>query len=274
LTGRVVVVLLADGEWGVWDVAGNRTSSLKPNSFAIWGMIGSGVPSHFISNGTKRSLESKGSLPTMTPNTKRTKEAHLFTGQSAHTTNTPRGAICIKPILLPSADNSEDSVVIWYNDTICYIDSLQSYWSRAAKRSNDSKVQTSGGSLFGPGLTRMEAIDLEGQIIKSITQTTSQNDSENPASRAIVLGTQHQLVTCPYGPRTSLPSKLSRSRTHQLENLSQSLLLQRGELGIDDLDNMLDSMHSNRRFTSASHSMSIDQDDGDVFMTGALQLSN
>jgi hypothetical protein len=261
LNGRAVIVLLSDGEWGIWDVSTN----LKPNSFAIWGMIGSGIPSHFNS----KTLESRSSLPTMTPNTKRVHQEHLFSGQNVHTSSTQRGAISVKPIPLPSADNSEDSVVIWYNETVCYIDSLQSYWSRAAKRSSDSKVQTTGGSLFGPGLTRMESINLQGQVVKSITQVVGQNDPGSTAPRAVVLGTQHQLVTCPYGlHRSNNPTKSSRSRSSQRNELSQSLLLKQGELGIDALDNMLDTMNSNRRHAPVDTIMSIDQDD--VFMTGAV----
>jgi hypothetical protein len=269
LNGRVVIVLLADGEWGIWDVTGNEKTNMKANSFAIWGMIGSGVPSHFSSSGSKRSLESRGSLPTMTPNTKRVHQDHLFSGQNLHGSSIQRGAISVKPIPLPSADNSEDSVVIWYNETVCYIDSLQSYWSRAEKRSSDSKVQTTGGSLFGPGLTRMESIDLRGQIVKSITQVVGQNGPGYSVPRAIVLGTQHQLVTCPYGShRGGNTTKSSRPLASQQNDLSQSLLLKRGELGINALDNMLDNMNSSRHHAPVDIFMSTDQDD--VFMTGAL----
>lgn len=242
LNGKFILALLADGEWGIWDVSGHQNSSTSQasNSFALWGMIGSGIPSHVNSKPVQKSL------PTMTPNTRKFKEESLFVGQNVPASAVSRGGITVKPVPLPSADNNEDFVALWFNDTICYIDSLQSYWNRALKRSGDSKLRTSGGSLFGPGLTRIEGIDLHGQSITSIALVLSQIEDTSIFSKSILLSTEHQLILSQSGSKqfTSRPSNKFRSQARpQTQNdLSQSLL-KTGDLDINGLESMLDSMH-------------------------------
>jgi hypothetical protein len=271
LHGQVIIVLLADREWGVWDISGTHSASHNPlssSSFALWGMIGSGVPSHISSNtGPKRSLESRSSLPTMTPNTRRVKEESLFVGQTMSSSTVARGGISVQQVPLPSADNTEDSVILWYNDTICYIDSLQAYWTRAANRSSGAKLQTTGGSLFGPGLTRIEGLTLHGQSIVSITQLIGHSRSP---SKALLLATEHQLLASRYGAekvigRVNAPVRTSR-RTHQ-KNLSQSLLAQ-GELDLGELDLMMDEIDGHRDVTMIDSTIYTEPDN--EFMSGAL----
>jgi hypothetical protein len=181
-----------------------------------------------------------------------------------------RGGISVKQIPLPSADNTEDSVTFWFNDTICYIDSLQAYWARAAKRSSNAKLQTTGGSLFGPGLTRIEGLNLHGQSITSITQLNGQAITSRSPSKAVLLATEHQLITSRYGAekvigRISLPVRTSR--TSHRKDLSQSLLAE-GELDLGELDLMMDQMDGHRDVPMIDSTTYADPDD--EFMSGAL----
>jgi hypothetical protein len=273
LNGQVIIALLSDGEWGIWDFVGSRNPSGRAtprSSFVLWGMIGSGIPSHISGNlGPKRSLESKSSLPAMTPNTRRFREESLFMGQSKSGASVSRGGISVNPVPLPSADNTEDSIALWYNDTICYIDSLQAYWSRAARRSADTKLQTTGGSLFGPGLTRIEGIDLHGQTIISISQLVVSADDGVSLPKAVLLLTEHQLITSKFGAEKTIgqaaASQFQPSRRSHRHNLSQSLL-SKGELDIAGLDSVMDDM-ANR----PSDSKMILEPDNE-YMTGALAL--
>jgi hypothetical protein len=264
--GRSIITLLADGEWGVWSAPSSQSESSSmssASSFALWGMIGSGIPSH-LAQGPKK-LD-RSSLPTMTPNTRRVKEANLFVGHVNATTAAPRGGLSVNPILLPSADNTEDSVVLWYNDTVCYVDSLQSYWSRAARRSSEVKMQTAGGSLFGPGLTRIEDLNLKGQHITSVGQVISRHGG------AILVSCEHQLVLSshaaqkPLGkPRTTTLVSRPRSDLHR----SQALL-EKGELDIDQLDVLMDQMGGAEPGMSGSRLVG---DSDGPFMSGALPRS-
>ena len=45
--GRSIVVLLEDGEWGVWSMPSRSDNSVSyASGFALWGVVGSGIPSH------------------------------------------------------------------------------------------------------------------------------------------------------------------------------------------------------------------------------------
>jgi hypothetical protein len=263
--GRSIIVLLADGEWGVWSMPSRSEEGVShSSSFALWGMVGSGMPSH-MGQGPKKSLD-RSSLPTMTPNTRRVKETNLFVGQTTTATGAPRGGLSVNPVLLPSADNTEDSVVLFYNDTVCYVDSLQSYWSRAARRSSEIKMQTAGGSLFGPGLTRIENLNLNGQRIMSVGQITSQQKG------VVLLSCEHQIVISSHATQTPLASaRTTTLAARPRSDLRRSqALLDKGELDIDQLDVLMDQMDGDgTKSQGVSGSSRLLESQG-PFMSGAL----
>lgn len=257
--GTAIVALLADGEWGVWDVDGSHSkkssSQALSSSFALWGMIGSGVPSHVSkSHDSRKSFEPSSFLPTMTPNTRRSKADTLFSGQVASENSNSSGGLVVTQAPLPSADNYEDNVAFWYNDTVCYLDSLQAYWARAAKRSVDSKLQAPGGSLFGPALTRVDGLDLGGQSMTAITQLPALRvDQSSP--RTIAVTTEHRLRCFSRTPqRASTLGTVLVERTNNRSSHSHSqTLFPKQNLDLETMDAILDSM-----------------DGQDVSMAGAL----
>jgi hypothetical protein len=264
--GRSIVVLLEDGEWGVWSMPSRSDNSVSyASGFALWGVVGSGIPSH-LAQGSKRSLD-RNSLPTMTPNTRRVKETNLFVGHTTTAAGAPRGGLSVNPVLLPSADNTEDSVVLFYNDTVCYVDSLQSYWSRAARRSSEVKMHTAGGSLFGPGLTRIEGLNLNGQHITSVGQIISHHRG------VILLSCEHQLVISSHAAQTPLVNlRTTTLATRPRTDLRQSqALLEKGELDIDQLDVLMDQMDGEASVSRGmSGSSRLTGDSQGPFMSGAL----
>jgi hypothetical protein len=235
--GLAVVLLLHDGEWGVWDI--------EKGNYALWGMIGSGIPSH---QSARKSLE-PSNLPTMTPSTRKLKAEALFSGSVSPQLNAYSGGVTIV------ASGNTDMVTFWYNGTVCYIDDFQSYWARAVKRSAETKLQTIGGSLFGPGLARLDGLDLHGQTLTSVVQLPVPKGKASV--RTVVIVTEHQVIYSTRGsPATAgvANSLLShRPKTgpshHHSRSLGQSM-----QLDIGTMDAILDSMDV----------------EGDLTMSGAL----
>jgi hypothetical protein len=265
--GRAIVVLLIDGEWGVWDVDGSSPGGLtrhSTGSFALWGVIGSGVASNpSTSLQAKKPRGSRSSLAPMTPNTRRTKEESLFSGQSISTTTAgARGQISVTTFPLPSAGNTEDSVVFWYKDRICSIDSLQSFWNRIVNENSSGRSQASGGSLFGPGLKRIEGLDFHGQTITSLTQFSADSVSIGNRKQEILISLQNSLVILSSTARRSAEHINARysGETHRITSDGGTMqrLLTQGELDLGGLDAMMDQ---------------IDQQD-DVFMGGAIPTAS
>ncbi|KAF2666894.1 hypothetical protein BT63DRAFT_322811 [Microthyrium microscopicum] len=258
IDSTAIVAILADGEWGVWDVDGSRSTSKTSSgsSFALWGMLGSGIPSHISRpQETRKSLEPSTFLPTMTPNTRRFKAESLFSGHMTSTSSHSYGGLIVAEQPLPSADNVEDIVYFWFNDTICYLDSLQAYWARAAKRSEDSKL--GAGSLFGPALTRINGVDVCGMRIAAVSQLPVDADQAE-TSRTVAIATDHRLQFVSRTPPRVAGSliKTLPERIRPVSNEAQnSLFGQSAELDVGAMDAILDQM---------------DASSGDLQMTGAL----
>jgi hypothetical protein len=234
IDGKAIFVLLASGEWGVWDLGGAapnaKGSSSWSDDFALHGIIGgpSSIPS--ASPEAKKPRGSRSSLAPATPNTRRQKQADLFSGGIRTIGNAISNAgLAIQGLPSRGGGRTEYAVTIWYGDQIFGTPSLQAFWTRAAKDS------LGGGSLDGPGLAFVEGLELYGERITSVNRLPrSQKD--------FVVTGEHRLVFLEMErPPTDLvgvaaaPTATEQTRTDQLR-------LARGDLDIGGLDRMLDQM--------------------------------
>lgn len=195
-SGKSIVALLSDGEWGVWDIDGSGPTSVSrtsantsPVSFALRGSVGASSSSLISTSSTvDRFRGSSTSLAPMTPNTRRTREESLFSGHSPSQPGAPRGGICVSSTASSTGGVPYDSVLIWYDNSVYRIPNLQQYWART----------TSGntGSLYGSGLARVESLDMQGEFISGIEQfdlestaakITNQRDLLVVAERRLIL---------------------------------------------------------------------------------------
>ncbi|KAF2660701.1 hypothetical protein K491DRAFT_648977, partial [Lophiostoma macrostomum CBS 122681] len=80
--GQGILALLVDGEWGIWDIerTGPNPPS-DPSAFSVRGYLGTWDESR--SNNSPSSPKKQNKLVPMTPNTRRTREEHLFRGTSS-----------------------------------------------------------------------------------------------------------------------------------------------------------------------------------------------
>jgi hypothetical protein len=228
-SGSAIVALLQDGEWDVWD--------MQNGSCALWGRIDAGIPSHLSAQGASKSIDPSTS---MTPSTRKLKAEALFSGNIASKNSVASvGGVSINA----TESTEEDSVTFWYNGTVCYIDSLKSYWARASKRSAETKLQTIGGSLFGPGLARVpiDSGELHGQTIINSVQLHSK---QKRSIRAIAIVTEHQVLIrdnsrISAGATSNLLSHRHKAGPihHHSRSLAHSM-----ELDITSMDAILDSM--------------------------------
>jgi hypothetical protein len=165
LGGRGTLVLLEDGQWGVWDVSGNSQASGKSvQDFTLHGYLNTSSTSEASSNPSqKRSIGSK--LAPMTPNTRKAKAENLFAGSPKPINAASSGGISVT-ITQIKAGQLDESVVIWYNNSIYSINSMQSFW----QRSQVSSDRSSFGGLYAPGLTHVTDINLINENITSISQ--------------------------------------------------------------------------------------------------------
>ncbi|KAF2176423.1 hypothetical protein K469DRAFT_755762 [Zopfia rhizophila CBS 207.26] len=240
--GRSIVALLTDSEWGIWDVdrSGPKPPS-DPSSFSLRGFVGSSEPSR-SSSGTAspKTRNSRNTLAPMTPNTRRTREESLFHGTSASSSAPSRGGISIATLHSTSGGAPEDSVIIWYGTEAYRIPNLGQYWARTASGS--------GGSLYGPGLSKIQGLALRGEAITSIDQfDTTTREARMAISRDVLIASEHRFIitthaTLSLGRDPDAVFEKERTEDEETRRVDHALLA-RGELDLGGMDRLLEEMN-------------------------------
>ncbi|KAG0647388.1 Nuclear pore NUP37 [Hyphodiscus hymeniophilus] len=238
--GRAIIVLLQDGEWGIWDIEGVgpgasqgllgrqgiRGGSLT--QFSLTGFIEGAKPLN--SNAPQTSISK---FAPMTPSTRKTVDLFGNKGPSGPV----RGQISI--IEVPSSSPTkpaEESIVFWLGDSFTVIPSLSKYWSatKSSGRGNMFSGTPSARTI------KLEKVDLQGEHCSGIEQITSHAASAISTtalpSEIIILG-EHRLVILSAGT----PTAASRSETRMalVETNANG-----GELDVIGIDRALARMES------------------------------
>lgn len=253
LSGRGIITLLADGEWGVWDLEGTlseaKTASRRPgngtsgalSTFVLGGWLGSTARSLTKSSSSKS--ETKSKLAPMTPGTRRVREEVLFTGPPTNETCNLRGGISITKFEDPMRENTaNEAATLWHGTKILTVPDLHTYCEN----------QVSGrANLFGANgqsqPAKIEDLNLGGEMASSVDQLplTKPNGSP-PAHRDLVIAAEHRLVFI-VAPLEEVEQgeNVSTADAEKPDSTDQQLLA-RGELDVGGMERVLAGMsHGN-----------------------------
>lgn len=247
--GHHILALLADGEWGIWDI--DRSGPNPPSdlsAFSLRGFVGTSESER--SGGGSSSPKSRGgrsSLAPMTPNTRRRKEETLFHGSSSSSIPT-RGGISVASSPSENGAPNEDSVVIWYGTEVHRIPDLAKFWTRTV-------ASDSGSSLPGPGLSQIHDIPLLGESITSIDQFgTTTKEARMAVPRDILISAEHRLIITANATQPvdrDLTTIFAREQAEEQDvRRRDQALLARGELDLGGMDRLLEDMEG-----SGSHTL-------------------
>ncbi|KAF2144746.1 uncharacterized protein K452DRAFT_306517 [Aplosporella prunicola CBS 121167] len=242
--GKSILALLSDGEWGVWDVDGSGPGASRTktvSTFAIRGFISGttqATTSTVAPTKTSGSFKSLALAP-MTPNTRRAKEENLFHGPATAPTNndTPRGGISVSTSVNNSTGAVEDSVVLWYGDEAFRIPHLQQFWARSGS-----------STLYGPGLTKVDGLNLQGEMIGGIEQFARKaTEARMGIPRDLLIRSESRLIVLAHSSPSKPASGGSSLFAKELEERQQEDkidrdLLKRGELDLGGMDRLLEGM--------------------------------
>jgi hypothetical protein len=294
LGGRAILALFEDGEWGVWDLEGagpasaTQTQNLVKGQSSISGIQG-GAKAKFTIRGSilpfanasakSRAGESDSRDPTglapMTPHTRKTRSDRFFEGREGEPASmsdkmtASRGSICTTELPLSSTSQSsklvDESVLLNYGDASFHLTSLLAYW----------RAEISGrGTLGTSGATRpnsLPALRLGGEHLRAVSEFAVEKKAESTPDAVsaipdIVATTDHTLIMllAPLAEEMKPRNEHKQSLLARLPGTfgnSDELLLQRGELGINGLDNMLNDMtNGNTRTFGKSVGFDVDED--------------
>ena len=266
LGGKAILVLLAHGKWGIWDLenagpkpidGANPLRSVSAESwthFTLESWVGNSLKSGKLLQSSSVRTENRSKLAPMTPGTRKIRQQALFTEPPPQPDGPVRGGLSVSPV--PYASNSradDEAVLIWHGNSIAVIPSLFIHWQNKARRS---------GNLFGSGAKgepkMINNIQLGGELCKEASLIPSRHrppSTKDDATHPEVLvtgGHRLAIVTSaiaepqlPFSP----PSPLLSSTTDQQ-------LLVRGDLDVDGMDRILSSM-SNSQTTPTQKPQSV-----------------
>ena len=272
LGGKSILVLLADGKYGIWDIenAGPKsTNTVKaPRSlmtFALDGWVGNSLKSRPMMKSSATKDESRTKLVPMTPSTRKMKQEALFAGPNtvAQREGLARGGLSVCPAReLSNSGADDESVLFWHESNTMIIPSLLTHWQNKVRQS---------GNLFGTGAKGepllINNVQLGGQSFNEVDLLLcSKQPAKEFMSRAEILITgEHRLLIItpplvePAPPPETSPPPLSSSIDQQL--------LARGELDVHGMDRILAGMSNGDTPTHSSRNYSLNGSGENLLMS-------
>ncbi|KAI9847291.1 MAG: hypothetical protein M1837_002878 [Sclerophora amabilis] len=276
LAGKAILVLLADGEWGVWDIEGASPENdkeglsgevgrrlLQGSAKTTWSLTG-WLEKPVVKSTAARNLsdvnetETKSNFAPRTPHTRRMGEEMLFSGNSGQGSSHTQGGISVRRN--PEMDYNakvDETVIMWYEGVVAVIPSLWSYWKVQLQRNRHG----GSGNLFKPDeegrIIRLDGIKLYGEKISAIDlfpsrskmgSMTQSNGGANIRGSApgftlpsdVLIAAEHRLIiasTAQPSPKSSLPAPRKEAQPS-----SDHRLLVAGELDVNGIDRVLANM--------------------------------
>ncbi|QSZ32001.1 hypothetical protein DSL72_001570 [Monilinia vaccinii-corymbosi] len=262
--GKAVLVLLNDGEWGVWDmngvgpgakrgVLGQQTIKGGARSdFNLAGYVEGATRSNSRTSGLPQITQSK--FAPMTPGTRKTTD--LFSNR-VHPTGPMRGSISVLEI--PSASSQlayEESILFWLGESFTLIPSLSKYWSANPRRGQSSAniFNTSPGSRP----IKLEYVNLLGERCTGIEQAPKSSFSpqtRTEISTDIFITGEHRF-TILIGGKPVMPKQnrnafalqlVQREDEDAVMTVDRMIDVGSGELDVNDIGRALARMENSER---------------------------
>lgn len=251
LDGHAILVLLNDGEWGIWDLygtgpgsahgasgsgrslmlsaAGNSIHGGAITPFALGGYI-DGPP---VKSSSRPELSNSKFAP-MTPHTRKVAAADLSLNVGKHGANAgAKGGVDVVAVKRgSSSEHSDERVTLWIGESYHVIESLRSFW--------EGQTRKGGDSLFGGRQSRMkrlEGVNLSGEKCQAFV--FGEADSEE-----VVVVAEHRLVLVKDRPRKDSGNmfKVSRVVEKQMESMDLGASLD----PLEELERGMDMLEERR----------------------------
>ncbi|RAH43339.1 uncharacterized protein BO95DRAFT_208300 [Aspergillus brunneoviolaceus CBS 621.78] len=262
LGGRAIMVLMSDGEWGVWDFEGTGPGNIKGplerqssvqgvtggslTTFSVSGRLLNPLPSGHHSETSVPSFEHRPRFAPLTPSTKRVREDTLLKGGSASTANSSLcGGISVFQTNTWRDPMPDEAILLRHGNQTAVISSLLSLWRSAIKAtgtfdpSNRCRVST------------LQDVTFMGERLKGVghlpVAASRTRGSEQPPFDLILTAEHRILILAPkvIEPENVPAGTMTVAGVTSTESDQQRL--HKGELDVDGMDRLLSGMASAKR---------------------------
>ena len=250
LGGRAIAVLLAHGEWGIWDLedgapkAKNGTGGWQASAgesltdFTLGGWMGH-LSERKEECKKQNFTTNKTQLAPMTPATRQIRQETLFTGSASKAGSTARGgiSICTAGDSLDGRDDDE-TLLLWHGSSVLVIPSLLTHWKNKIKGS---------GNLFGNGMQgqprQLDNITLGGEVRNDVSLIPPPQSLSNKMKPSSILITGEHRIIIISPPLSEGSSPLTKNpKLSVRSNATDQAMLAWGELDVDGIDGVLTRM--------------------------------
>jgi hypothetical protein len=279
LNGKSIMVLLADGEWGVWDLEGAGPGRKKDSILgdaSAYGVQGGAISKWALSGwlgdtpkapiGLLSGIQqfnkggNSGKFAPMTPGTRRIREDSLFGSNSISSSlgSYVAGGISVWNTSGVFSEHDDDIVAIWYADELVVITSLWGYWtSQLSKKSRtsdpfsrsakaDGRLVKLGFTLRGDKPTAVEIVPPPRK--PGYSPRASQDGSDNADGFGlvgeVVVSGEHRLSIVSEKTKTPYGRRLNE----KVGTKDQQLAFNDGEQDLAGIDSALAGMEKRNVF--------------------------
>lgn len=251
LGGRAVMVLLADGEWGVWDIEGAGPGTMKGplhRQSSVQGVTGGSLTTYAVSgrivaplSNTQSDAEQRPRFAPMTPSTKRVREDTLLKGAMTSASPSLRGQISVCQITSSQDGLPDESILLRHGNHSAVIPSLISLWRNAVRATGTFDASNRCR------VTPFQDVNLMGENFQAIGHLPAPARLSRAAERQtfdVLVAAEHQIMIL--APQLVESDENTAAKAAQQEVVAESdqMMLRRGELDVEGMGRLLNGMAS------------------------------
>ncbi|CAI7667523.1 unnamed protein product [Penicillium manginii] len=252
LGGRAVMVLLGDGEWGVWDIEGAGPGTMKGplhRQSSVQGVTGGSLTTYAVSgrivappsNTQSDAEQQRPRFAPMTPSTKRVREDTLLKGSITAASPSLRGEISVWQITSSQEGLPDESILLRHGNYSAAIPSLISLWRNAVRASGTFDASNRCR------VTPFPDVNLMGENFQAIGHLPAPARLSRAADRQtfdVLVAAEHQIMILAPRLVESDESTAAQAAKQEVAAESDQMMLQRGELDVEGMGRLLNGMAS------------------------------
>lgn len=252
LGGRAVMVLLVDGEWGVWDIEGAGPGSTKGplhRQSSVQGVTGGSLTAYAVSGrimapptNTQSEAEQRPRFAPMTPSTRRVREDTLLKGSMTAASPSLRGGISVHQINSSQEALPDESILLRHGRQSAVIPSLLSLWRNAVRATGTFDASNRCR------VTPFEDVNLMGENFQAIAHLLPPARCSRAAERQtfdVLVAAEHQImILAPRLKESEEDTTVAKDVKQEATAEADQMMLRRGELDVEGMGRLLNGMAS------------------------------
>ncbi|KAJ5624659.1 hypothetical protein N7510_000968 [Penicillium lagena] len=249
LGGRAIMVLLVDGEWGVWDIEGAGPGNTKGplhRQSSVQGVTGGSLTAYAVSGriitpptNSQSEAEQRPRFAPMTPSTKRVREDTLLKGSMNPASPSLCGEISVFQTNSSQEALPDESILLRHGRQSAAIPSLLSLWRNAVRATGTFDASNRCR------VTPFQDVHLMGENFQAIGHLLAPVRRSRAADRQpfdVLVAAEHQIMILAPRLIESDGKVVVKAVEKEATAETDQLMLRRGELDVEGMGRLLNGM--------------------------------